>query len=275
MPINRAPWNALVDDDGTNLVGTVWNKDKIKTVILDPADAAYPTKVLLNSDAGTLNDWTPAGFITGQDMYIHWAGTAPATITGLIGDLADGQIVRIKNRSPNGSVLSFVHVSPSSAAHDRFVLPVTSAPMPVAAEGWLDLIYVRAWTSWFCVGYDQGAWINTAFNAAHFWTGITAGHVPINRYLVQNKTLLWMVQLFGAPVPAPAVATLPIRLPGELTMLGSGVFSAVAQANEGAAVVPAAVLSQDISTAGVSKSAGGNWVNAPLYVYFTATVAIT
>jgi len=41
MPINRAPWNALVDDDGSNLVGTVWNKDKIKTVILDPADVAF------------------------------------------------------------------------------------------------------------------------------------------------------------------------------------------------------------------------------------------
>jgi len=40
MAIDRTPWNALVDDDGSNLVGTVWNKDKIKTVILDPTDAA-------------------------------------------------------------------------------------------------------------------------------------------------------------------------------------------------------------------------------------------
>jgi hypothetical protein len=40
MAIDRAPWNTLVDDDGSNLVGTIWNKDKIKTTILDPADAA-------------------------------------------------------------------------------------------------------------------------------------------------------------------------------------------------------------------------------------------
>jgi len=39
MAIDRGPWNALVDDDGSNLVGTVWNKDKIKTVLLDPIDA--------------------------------------------------------------------------------------------------------------------------------------------------------------------------------------------------------------------------------------------
>jgi len=40
MPIDRAPWNTLVDDDGSNLVGTIWDKDKIKTVVLDPVDAA-------------------------------------------------------------------------------------------------------------------------------------------------------------------------------------------------------------------------------------------
>jgi len=40
MAIDRGPWNALVDDDGSNLVGSVWNKAAIKTVILDPTDAA-------------------------------------------------------------------------------------------------------------------------------------------------------------------------------------------------------------------------------------------
>jgi hypothetical protein len=40
MAINRAPFNALVDDDGTNTVGTVWGKQDIKDVILDPVDAA-------------------------------------------------------------------------------------------------------------------------------------------------------------------------------------------------------------------------------------------
>ena len=39
MAINRGPWNALVDDDGSNLVGSIWNKAAIKTVLLDPIDA--------------------------------------------------------------------------------------------------------------------------------------------------------------------------------------------------------------------------------------------
>jgi hypothetical protein len=40
MAINRAPFNALIDDDGSNTVGTVWNKAQIAYVILDPVDAA-------------------------------------------------------------------------------------------------------------------------------------------------------------------------------------------------------------------------------------------
>lgn len=40
MAIDRTKYNLLVDDDGTNTVGTVWNKAQIKDVILDPVDAA-------------------------------------------------------------------------------------------------------------------------------------------------------------------------------------------------------------------------------------------
>jgi hypothetical protein len=40
MAINRAPFNALIDDDGSNTVGSIWNKTAIKDVILDPVDAA-------------------------------------------------------------------------------------------------------------------------------------------------------------------------------------------------------------------------------------------
>jgi hypothetical protein len=39
MAIDRGPWNALVDDDGSNLTGSLWNKAAIKTVLLDPIDA--------------------------------------------------------------------------------------------------------------------------------------------------------------------------------------------------------------------------------------------
>jgi hypothetical protein len=40
VAINRAPFNALIDDDGTNTVGSVWNKAAIEDVLLDPIDDA-------------------------------------------------------------------------------------------------------------------------------------------------------------------------------------------------------------------------------------------
>jgi len=45
MAIDRAPWNALVDDDGSNLIGSLWNKAAINTVLLNPIDALVGTRV--------------------------------------------------------------------------------------------------------------------------------------------------------------------------------------------------------------------------------------
>lgn len=53
MAINRTPFNALVDDDGTNTVGSVWNKTQIKNVLLDPIDADLLLKATLASPALT------------------------------------------------------------------------------------------------------------------------------------------------------------------------------------------------------------------------------
>ncbi|MEP7304220.1 MAG: hypothetical protein ABJA98_01755 [Acidobacteriota bacterium] len=40
MPISRVPWAALVDDDGSNTVGTLITKALIASVLLDPIDVA-------------------------------------------------------------------------------------------------------------------------------------------------------------------------------------------------------------------------------------------
>ena len=63
MAINRGPWNALVDDDGSNLIGSVWNKDAIKTVLLDPIDLAMaapvPWTYVSFNQPGTYHDFNP------------------------------------------------------------------------------------------------------------------------------------------------------------------------------------------------------------------------
>jgi len=55
MPINRAPFNALIDDSGNGLTGSIWNKAAIKTTLLDPIDA----------EVGTWLSYTPVWTTTG------------------------------------------------------------------------------------------------------------------------------------------------------------------------------------------------------------------
>ena len=64
MALNRAPFNALVDDDGSGSVGTPWNKQAIKDVLLDPIDAVITQPWVdvpfsaANFSAGAPMTWT-------------------------------------------------------------------------------------------------------------------------------------------------------------------------------------------------------------------------
>ena len=62
MAINRGPFNALIDDDGSGMTGSVWNKAAIQSVLLDPIDA-NPTWIdvpfnAANFGAGAPMTWT-------------------------------------------------------------------------------------------------------------------------------------------------------------------------------------------------------------------------
>jgi hypothetical protein len=166
MAINRAPFNALVDDSGNGLTGSIWNKAAIQNVLLDPIDAI-------------------------------------------------------------------------------------------------------------------GAWTPVAFNAANFWAGVLTSHVPVNRYAVIGKTLLWTVQVLGAPAPATPTAQLPFTIPAGLTMPTPGataVFMPTAYAGDGAGSYTGQLAQTNNSPTGVQAgklypSVGTNWTGA-CYCYFTAIIAL-
>lgn len=101
MAIDRTAYNALVDDDGSGTVGTVWNKARIAGVILDPVDAALADHPRLDEldapiDSTTLNVSTTAHglqpklpndgarFMDGQGNY------SPVVVGGLTVTLTDG-----------------------------------------------------------------------------------------------------------------------------------------------------------------------------------------
>jgi hypothetical protein len=89
MAINRAPFNALVDDDGSNTLGTPWNKAAIAGVILDPVDAALlaPIVAWTPIDAGgggiVFQPGTAAWYTRTGNLISFWGQVQyPATASG-------------------------------------------------------------------------------------------------------------------------------------------------------------------------------------------------
>lgn len=87
MSIDRGPFNALVDDDGSGTRGTPWNKAQIQNVILDPVDAAIAAApgrsltALLYSGAGSATGAAdenitgvtiPPGMTTADTIELFW-----------------------------------------------------------------------------------------------------------------------------------------------------------------------------------------------------------
>ena len=126
--INRAPWTALVDDDGSNLVGSIWNKDAIKTVLLDPIDAALlepppaPTTLQysqLQFDlTGNYDNFRPPN---GENAVV-WILT-PLVATNITGFLAEADRTQHLIINDGNAPLVFHNNHSSSSAGNRLYVP--------------------------------------------------------------------------------------------------------------------------------------------------------
>ena len=65
MALDRTWWNNLVDDDGSNTVGTVWNKTQIKA-LLDSVDVAL---------VGVSGPWVDVAYSAGNFSILAGSGT--------------------------------------------------------------------------------------------------------------------------------------------------------------------------------------------------------
>jgi len=157
VPINRAPFTALVDDDGSNSLGTPWNKAAIHGVLLDPIDAARAWTIAQVTLTGSMLDWDPG--IVG-DTVVYVSTGAPLTIYSLkpAAPVALGQVVRVHNISAPGNDVSFYHEHASASV--GFALHCRKSPFVTVVGFWSYAEFQYGVFSgtggWVMVGYGNG-----------------------------------------------------------------------------------------------------------------------
>lgn len=278
MAIDRAPWNALVDDDGSNLIGTVWNKDKIKTVILDPVDAAFGRPIVSNNtQSGTINDWAIPGLAPGANAVVTWTGTANLIVTGIAGGVA-GQVLTILSRSTS-AVISFAFFSAASAAPNKMIMTATSGPTPLGFNGVIQFYYTG--TLWLMLHHEQGSWIRPPYLASRYtadvgsWV-VEAGDQIEYAYWLKGSTLFFSGEV-GTSSLSGTPTVLSIALPEAYTIARGGTIPII-----WAPTSPPKKLGMCLVVAGANKidfRELGPGTNGPstnsTYVYWTTPIPIT
>ena len=191
MAIDRAPWNALVDDDGSNLVGSIWNKAAIKTVLLDPIEAMTANVVTVTA-TGTVHNLAcgPASLVT----VIKCDNAADLTITGFAftTPARAGDLVYVQKRAETGLVY-LANNDPGSTV--KLLNLAATGPTPLSSS-YGRATYVFEAGLWVLHHHEQGAWITPPFVAGNF-LGLTLdpGDVKINRYALRGRTLHWTIDI--------------------------------------------------------------------------------
>jgi len=131
MAINRGPWNALVDDDGSNLVGSVWNKAAIKDVLLDPMDAAI---------AGPWTDvpFSAANFTAGAGSWTVTAAQVP-TFAYVISAKTMMIALVVDSSTVAGSPAALAVAMPGGVSRNRRTGQPMSYYNGTAGTGWVNV----------------------------------------------------------------------------------------------------------------------------------------
>lgn len=267
-----ADFTTLVDDDGSNTVGTLIFKADLQALLMGA--------VITNAGSGSINNAAPAG-MAGHTFCV-WSGAADVTWTGLAGGVS-GQLFLFKNATTT-KIATFPHNSGSSSAGNKFFNYATSAATPVGPSG--HIAWRHDGTQWQIVSHEQGAWItpthadaNYTGNGAMTWT-VTSGDVGACRYRLRGRDLLVQFQLLSTSVAGTPNTTLQIGNAawGGFTLASLTSFTPTGFATEPTTGNLVAYLTPVSTTLlGFIKLVTGNWTASTnnTYVYGTGHLEVT
>ncbi|HYM22528.1 MAG TPA: hypothetical protein VEU08_04955 [Vicinamibacterales bacterium] len=162
--IDRTNYNNLVDDDGSNTVGTDWNKNQVKICILDAIDALFNGVAEFDfggavafgpatlTTTGAQNDWdidTAAGVTVGVLRCNN--GTA-LTINGIKAP-ASARVLILQ--SCGAGTITLKHQNAGSTAANRLITGSGYDVILTAGVGCVVLVYDGQSSRWRVVGQSS------------------------------------------------------------------------------------------------------------------------
>jgi len=222
MSIDRTNWTALVDDDGSNTVGTLWTKDKVKTVLLDPIDAEFTARAAVVR--GVAAGGTGAATLTAHGVVIgEGTGAVAVTAAGTAGQVL----------TSNGAAAdpTFQAVAADATKAPLASPTFTGVPAaPTAAPG-------TNTTQLATTAFVDAARALLATLASPTFTGVPAGPTAApgtNTTQLATTAFVDAARALLAPLASPALTgtpTVPTAAPGtNTTQAASTAFVAAVQA---------------------------------------------
>lgn len=241
-PIDRTNLNALVDDDGSGLVGSFWDKATIGSVLMDQIDEAL-TDVKACTLTGTQNDYALGAV---GAAVLRCANASALTFTGFANGAA-GRSVLVKNIGT--STVKFAHETTSTAAN-RFTCLSTNGQI-LGAGGSALALYDATTSRWTIELIDPGAPIAVAFAAGNFtgsgamtWT-VAVGDQLTFSYQQRGKTLKVWFTIATSTVGGTLSNTLQIAIPASFAVAAEvHVSASVFDNNVGVASIARVRVSQ-------------------------------
>jgi fructose-1,6-bisphosphatase/inositol monophosphatase family enzyme len=148
--IDRTQYNLLANDDGSNTVGSVWDKNKVKVVLLDPIDALVTPSTVTLADGAT-----PAlnAALAGLNGVFRLAAAGDRTIAVPTNPTA-GQKIVIQHYASGGSRTLSLN---SGTGGFRFGTDVTALTATASGKtDYIGCIYNDTDNKWDVVAYMKG-----------------------------------------------------------------------------------------------------------------------
>lgn len=209
-------------------------------------------------------------------LILEQAFAGSTNIAGLSAGKHEQELLIIQATA--GRQTNLQHQAAGAPATQRLLLPVTSADMPIAPNGFARLRYDASVGRWLLTNHDQGDWITASPAAGDFTAGGTmawgvtiATDLIVCRYRLRMNNLDFVLNITQSSITAPLNPQVSIGKAcyGGFNLADAATLTGAAAVNDNAAGVIAGAYLQT-TVAGVKLTLGKWTVNN-----FVASVNLT